>query len=340
MTIRAYDHFIHTGSDYPGLALMENFHSIIKQCLVNGTGGVPGAGWNLEYDEGELLGTFVLSNGDRDFFICFCRTGSSTVQVSISASFEGVDENGLILGEAARSGRSPGISGASAFNIPYLVGNSTAHDGRGGWAILADADTCSFVYSAATNRYVGPAMDATSSTIRRYGGGFSFGKTTKSFGYVSGLGGNGYFCHPADGLTVLNYPQTGLLIPSIDTVPPVSAGFLGHGNAAAANTAPFTYEDQLMLPLEVYMGGSVRGGTGSLGRIRGFVQLPFVDKSLFPRHLLNALSMAEDDFDTMRVQDLSKFRIGSDGFRYAYGKLANGDTSLAQIFLTDNPMVW
>src|SRR5690606_23852490 len=106
MTIRAYDHYMHTGSDYPGPnRIMENFHGIIKHCLVNGTGGEPAAGWNLEYDEGEPNGTFVLSNGDRDFFICFFQSTSINVQVSIAASFEGVDENGFIIGEAARSGR-------------------------------------------------------------------------------------------------------------------------------------------------------------------------------------------------------------------------------------------
>lgn len=341
MTIRAYDHYMHTGLVYPGHgALMQNFHDIIKQSLVIGTGGVPGAGWNLEYDEGEPVGTFVLSNGDRDFFICFHRISDISVQVSIASTFEGVDEVGFIVGEAARSGSEPGFSGSRAYNIAYFMGTNSDPNGRGGWAMLADADTCSFVYSAASSRYEGSGMDVNQTAIRRYGGGFSFGKTSKGFGYVSGLAGNNYYCHPADGITVLNYPQTGLLIPSIDTVPPVTAGVLGHRNGAASNIAPFTYEDQLMLPLEVYMEGAETVGGGSLGRIRGFVQLPFVDKSLYPRHLLNALGMAEDDFDTMHPQDLSKFRMASDGYRYAYGKLANGDTNLAQMLLTDNPMVW
>jgi|SRR5690554_1891760 len=342
MTIRAYDHFMHTGGDYPGAGrIMENFHGIIKQCLVYGSGGVPAAGWNLEYDEGEPSGTFVLSNGDRDFFICFFERSTQRIQVSIAATFEGIDANGFIVGEAARSGRDPGVTSPEEYNSFRFMGYGTGENARGGWSMLADANTCSFVLSGCDGSISpGPGMDTGGSSLRRYGGGFSFGKTTKGFGYVSGTGTSGYYYHPAENITTINDPRTGFLIPSFETIPPTEAGVRGLYNGTASNTAPFVYEDQMILPMEAYMQGSETVGPGSLGRIRGFIQMPFVDKSLYPRHLLNALGMAEDDFETMRIQDLSKFRVGSDGYRYAYGKLANGDTTQAQIFLTDNPMVW
>lgn len=207
--------------------------------------------------------------------------------------------------------------------------------------MLADANTCSIVLSSCTGSIPpGPGLDVNSNALRRCGGGLSFGKTTKGFGYASGMGEGLYYFHPAENITTLNDPRTGLLIPSMETIPSIAAGVRGMYNNTVSNTAPFAYEDQMILPVEAYMQGSETVGPGSLGRIRGFVAMPFVDKSLFPRQLLNALGMAGDDFETMRIQDLSKFRVGSDGYRYAYGKLASGDTTQAQIFLTDNPMVW
>lgn len=345
MTIRAYDHYMHTGSDYPGSGFtMENLHGIIKHCLVNGSGGVPAAGWNLEYDEGEPRGTFVLSNGDRDFFICFYRSTSIRVQVSIAATFEGVDGNGFIIGESARSGAHRNFTSPAFYQMQYLVGlrsTSRPEEARGGWSMLADSNTCSIVFASCSNAFSpGAGIDSDSSAFYNYGGGFSFGKTTRGFGYVSGAGDSSNYLHPAEGVVVINDPRTGLLIPSSNDLPSVFAYASGEYNRRAQNTATFIYEDQMMLPLEVYMQGSAAIGPGNVGRIRGFVQMPFVDKSLYPRHLLNALGMAADDFDSMRVQDLAKFRVGSDGYKYAYGKLAEGVSKSAQVFLTDNPMVW
>jgi len=345
MTIRAYDHYIHTGDTaYGAGTTMQNIRNIILHCLVYGTGGVPAAGWTLEHDEGGPTGTFVLANGERDFFICFAYRSAQIANISIATSFEGVDSNGFIVGEAARSGAAPGFASPFSWYADYFLGGgNSAATSRAGWSMLADANSCALAFSAAGASFAaGPGLDTVSSSTRRYGGALSFGKTSLGYGHVSSGAGNSYYLHPAEGVMVLNYPQTGLLIPSMDTVPDVTAGVdsIYSSSISSASSADFVYEDQPTLPVEIYMQGSSSVGAGRLGFIRGLVQMPYIDKSIFPRHILKALGMADEDFDTMLMQDLSKFRLGSDGCKYAYAKLASGDTKRAQVFLTDNPLVW
>lgn len=347
MTIRAYDHFMHTGGDYPGINTpMQNMHGIIKNCLVFGSGGVPAAGWNIEYDEGEPTGTFVLSNGDRDFFICFSLESTYTIRVSIAASFEGIDPSGYIMGESARSGMGPGVTSPAFFRTQFFLGRSTSELNRGGWAMLADPDTCSIVFSSGsfTSSYLGSGLDINFSDVYRYGGGFSFGKTSEGFGYVTGTISDAniqFHIHPGENMFVLHDPSSGLLIPSSEAIPQIDAGIKSmNATVYAQYTATKTFVDQPVLPLEAYMQSSETVGPGYLGKIRGFIQMPWVDTRIYPRHILNSLGMADDDFETMRLQDLSKFRIGTDGYKYAYAKLASGSSNLSQVFLTDNPMVW
>lgn len=346
MTLRAYDHYLHTGSWSAGSgSMMKNLRSVLAHCLVNGTGGVPAAGWNLEYDAGGDEGSFVLSNANRDFFICFSYVNASTANVSIAATFEGVGSDGYIIGEAARSGALPFFASATSLNSSYFLGGfNTSETGRGGWSILADEQSVAVAFSSSSSAsYSGDGMDINTAGLYRYGGGFGFGKTTKGYGYFSGTGSSNYYTHPAMGVTTINYPQTGLLIPSADTVPAIAAGVLGqyNGNSGSGDgIAEYVYEDLPMHPIEAYMQGSATVSGGSLGLLRGFVQFPTVNKTLYMRHLLRAMGMSQIDFDTMRVQDISRFRQAEDSYRYAYCKVGVAETSLAPAFITDNPAVW
>lgn len=140
---------------------------------------------------------------------------------------------------------------------------------------------------------------------------------------------------------VMNYPQSGLLIPSGDTVPPISAGILSNHAGSVSYGSDFTYEDVTLYPIEVYMQGSGAVGGGSLGLVRGFVHSPSIDMRIYPRHILRSMGViSQAEFEALRIKDLSSFRVSSDGYRYAYGKLADGSCKVSQMFLTDNPEVW
>ncbi|MAC99666.1 MAG: hypothetical protein CMK76_07275 [Pseudomonadales bacterium] len=342
MAIRTYTHETFSGSVlYSVNNLQGNLRRVIAECLVNGSGGEPAAGWHLEYDVGGDTGTFVVSNAARDFFVCFNYVNGTTTKVSLAASFEGVDAGGFIVGEAARSGREGGFASPHLLNAQnFLVATSSSSGRQGGWSILADEDSCAIVWSIGSSELVGAAMDTSASGMVRYGGGLSFGKTTAGYPHVSGHMLTNYQIHPAVGVMVMHYAASGLLAPSADTMPVVGAGVDAAHSGGANTGADFVYEDLLLTPIEVYQQGNAAVGAASLGAIRGFVQAPHVDLRLYPRHILNALGMAGADFDTMRYQDLSKLRVGDDGYRYAYGKQTSGMTAQAQMFLTDNPAVW
>ncbi|TKA90403.1 hypothetical protein [Halopseudomonas bauzanensis] len=341
MAIRAYDHYLHNGPIYTSNAIA-SARSILIGCLVHGSGGVPGAGWNLEYDEGGIEGTFVLSNSARDFYICFAYSSSSKIRVSIAASFEGVSDTGYIIGESARSGRGPNFSTALDLGCSYFLGNYSVSDEnrRGGWSMLADEDSVAIVFGVGSAASPGPGLDNTTVTNTRYGGGCGFGKTSKGIGYFSGAGDGSLFVDPFLEISFIHYPDTGLLIPSAEAVPVTAVGVEARHRSTGTSPAGFRYEDLPMLPVEGYMQGNAITVGGSLGYLKGFVQFPYVDLGLFPRHVLHAMGMADSDFETMRTQDLCRFRIGQDGFRYAYAKMADGSSRSAQVFITDNPAVW
>ncbi|MEO1828830.1 MAG: hypothetical protein ABGX82_08425 [Pseudomonas sp.] len=325
--------------------LMQNLRSILIDSLVLGSGGVPAAGWELLYDAGGDTGAFVLGNEDGDFYVCFSPDQPYAAKVSIAATFEGVDAAGLIVGEAARSGNSASMSSPVFFSSMYFPnGYSSSNTYRGGWSMLADGNSVAFVWSASSSAFApGSGLDSAANNIQRYGGGFGFGKTTTGVGVFCGASSSvsSYFhAHPSEGIQRFNHPN-GLLIPAAEATSSVTAGHRAVYSMESNSSGEIDYisEDLPMFPMEVYAQGAGSVPGGSLGRLRGFVQLPHLRTDRFPRQILQSLGMAED-FGSMRLQDLSALRLGSDGNRYAYGKLSGGHTSYAQMFLTDNPAVW
>src|SRR5690606_41918099 len=146
---------------------------------------------------------------------------------------------------------------------------------RVGWFVLVYVISCALAFSSAGASFAaGPGLDTVSSSTRRYGGALSFGKTSLGYGHVSSGAGNSYYLHPAEGVMVLNYQQTGMLIPRMDTVPDVTAGVdsIYSNSISSASTADFVYEDQATLPVEFYMQVSSCVGVGRHGCRRGLVQ--------------------------------------------------------------------
>lgn len=347
MTIRAYDHYIHTGTTvYGSEMLMGNLRSVVKECLVNGTGGVPAAGWTLEYDAGGSLGTFVLGNQAGDFFICFHRMSSNQVKVSIAATFEGVDANGVIEGEGARSGLAASASSPHLLqNLQFLGGQNATDNYKSGWSMIANGEAVALAWAAtANNALPGPGLDTTS--IAGFGGGgFAFGKTSKGCGFVTGAmpgSSNAYFAHPGGpGITIIHDPESGFLIPPSETISSVTAGFYARtGNPSNMNkTADWTYEDLVVLPLEIMVQRGNDSCT-SAGHIPGFMMLPSFDIGIFPRQKLRALGMDRSDYDSLRLHDLVRFHSGDDGYRYALPHISSHQTNLAAVVMTDNPQYW
>ncbi len=341
MTIRAYDHLMYAGDTvYSSWGMFENLKKFFIAALVTGTGGEPAAGWTLVYDAGGDTGTYVLGNADGDLFYCFFASSVNVVTVSMATTFEGVGLNGLIIGEAARSG-SAGNYTSPMTMIAYRFMGSAGATTRAGWSMLSDGNSVTFCWGSFYNgSYVGPAMDISSTNVYRCGGCICFGKTTKGFGYFAGAGTSSDFTHPSEQVMFINYPDTGLLIPSAEALPDYSAGVAPRSTDYPRYDMDFVYEDILLVPLEIYVYGDATHAACSLGFVRGVYQLPTVDNKYFFRKTLNALGMAGSDFATMRLQDLCKFRVGDDGFRYAMPKLAGTTMKKSQLLITDNPVVW
>jgi len=348
MTIRAYDHYIHTGTTvYGSEMLMGNLRSVLMECLVNGTGGVPAAGWTLEYDAGGPLGTFVLGNQAADFFICFHRMTSSQVKISLAATFDGVDSNGLIEGEGARSGLAASASSPHVLqHIHFLGGNNATDNYRAGWSMLASGESVALAWSVSPNNALpGPGLDI--SGIAGFGGGaFAFGKTSKGCGFVTSASpgsSNSYFAHPGGpGITIIHDPESGFLIPSSETIASVSAGVYARTGGVIAGVfkaANWLYEDLAVMPLEIMLqrGSDV---CASAGNVPGFMVLPSFEIGIFPRQKLRALGMAGADYGSLRIQDLVRFHTGDDGYRYALPMISSGQTNLAAVLMTDNPQYW
>src|SRR5690606_26508118 len=346
MTIRAYDHYSHTGATvYNNEMLMGNLRSVVMECLVNGSGGVPAAGWTVEYDAGEPLGTFVLGNQAGDFFICFHRVGSNQVKVSTAATFEGVDANGVIEGEGARSGLAASASSPHLLQNLQFLGGANATDGyRSGWSMLANGEAVALAWAAtANNASPGPGLDV-NSVASFGGGGFAFGKTSKGCGFVTGAtpgSSNTYFAHPGGpGITIIHDPESGFLIPPSETIASVTAGFYARtSNSNVYKAVNWRYEDLVVMPLEIMVQRGNDSCT-SAGHIPGFMMLPSFDIGIFPRQKLRALGMDRSDYDSLRLQDLVRFHSGDDGYRYALPHISSNQTSLAAVVLTDNPQYW
>src|SRR5690606_24776756 len=112
--------------------------------------------------------------------ICFHRVANTQVRVSIAATFEGVDSNGVIEGEGARSGLAAAASSPHVLQNLQFLGGQNATDGyRSGWSMLANGEAVALAWSATPNNALpGPGLDV--SGIAAYGGGgFAFGKTSK-----------------------------------------------------------------------------------------------------------------------------------------------------------------
>lgn len=333
MTVRVYSHetvsvtlTYGTGGAYP------NLKALLVTCLVNGGGGIPGAGWSLVYDEGGATGTFVLANGAEDLFVAISYNDNNRIKTSMAVTFEGVDGNGLIVGEGARSSYSAGAATSPVLTgFTWLGGQSASNPS--GWCVIADETAVAFTFSAVNASFAGPALDSNNSANISCGGAFGFGRTAKGLAYCAIHQDSS---RPLPGKTCyyLEDPQTGFLIPSSQALLEPVIGVPSPFTSYDSSTEDFEYEDLMALPVGIYVPR-----LGDLGRLKGFLQLPHLPYGHI-RWIMKRLGMAPK-FDTMQGKDIATPILGSNGSYYSFCKTeVSSGTRQTPFLITDSPEVW
>lgn len=184
--------------------------SVLISCLVTGYGTQPAAGWTL-VAEGDNYVVLRNASGSGYLGISHRNTTFALFQVTVAATYEGVNAEGVIQGDGAKTGSSASLVPHSLPYFPFYSSASCT------WMMVADGN--SFFLSSPNRGTSAEALNLESGeatyALVLYGGDDSNGNfivcgmqnTT-----ATNITASSSLFQPDAGFTSLRYPDTGLLV--------------------------------------------------------------------------------------------------------------------------------